>query len=265
MAVERVIPGRENWAYAHADHLSRYLFAAPFASGKRVLDAGCGHGYGAALLAEFGAAQVVAIDIDAETIASAARNYADFNIEFRVDDCERLDTITDTFDVVCNFENIEHLHDPECFLSRVTEVVNGDGVFLCSSPDLRGPYRKLENGRTDNPYHINEWHVEEFQQMLLRFFQQVDVRQQVQSLAAYQRRRAAIQLNDLLGRIWSSPLRRAIRGINRLFGRRYEWPSILDIANPSPADYPIVSSKMSNLFGIPYCHVVVCSEPKRST
>ncbi len=51
---ERVIPGQVNddlWA----EHISRYAFAARFAAGKRVLDIGCGTGYGTAELAQHAA------------------------------------------------------------------------------------------------------------------------------------------------------------------------------------------------------------------
>lgn len=265
MAVERALPTDESWAFAHADHLSRYLFAAPYVNGKSVLDAGCGPGYGSALLSELGASRVVGVDIDGDTIAGAVKIYASSSTEFRIDDCEQLETVRDKFDVVCNFENIEHLHNPERFLRRVTEVIAQGGKFLCSSPDLRGPYKKLENGRTDNPYHINEWSVDEFEKLLSRFFERVEMHQQVQSFATFQRRKAASQLKDFLAQLWSSPWRRALRGLNRLAGRQYKWPAVLELANPSPADYPIVTSKIAGLFGVPYCHVAVCSEPKRLT
>ena len=48
---ERVIPGQvedDLWA----EHVARYAFAARFAAGKRVLDVGCGMGYGTAELAK---------------------------------------------------------------------------------------------------------------------------------------------------------------------------------------------------------------------
>ncbi len=47
---ERVIPGQVDpdlWA----EHISRYAFASRFAPGARVLDLGCGAGYGTAELA----------------------------------------------------------------------------------------------------------------------------------------------------------------------------------------------------------------------
>jgi SAM-dependent methyltransferase len=239
------------------------MFAESFVKQKRVLDAGCGVGYGAALLAEFGADEVLAVDVDVQAIESARQNFARANVGFCVDDCEKLDSAIGQFDVVCNFENIEHLHNPEKFLTRVRDLLRDDGVLLCSSPDLRGPYQKTANGRTDNPHHVNEWHLQEFRELLAPYFGEIEMRHQVQTLAAYRRRIAAGELDALLARIWASPMRRLARGIQRLFDRRYEWPRVLDIANPSPEDYPIMASSVANLFGVPYCHVAVCRRPAR--
>ena len=47
---ERVIPGEVD-ADLLNEHVARYLFAARMAGGRRVLDAGCGSGYGVAELA----------------------------------------------------------------------------------------------------------------------------------------------------------------------------------------------------------------------
>ncbi|MEI9974184.1 MAG: hypothetical protein WDO73_20315 [Ignavibacteriota bacterium] len=45
---ERVIPGEVDVDLLN-EHLARYTFAARLARGKRVLDAGCGAGYGSAV------------------------------------------------------------------------------------------------------------------------------------------------------------------------------------------------------------------------
>ena len=50
-----------------------YAFAAGYVQGQRVLDLGCGTGYGSARLAAAGAASVVGIDSDAKSLAYARR------------------------------------------------------------------------------------------------------------------------------------------------------------------------------------------------
>ena len=52
-------------------HLKRYEFAVPWCRDRDVLDAGCGVGYGTALLGTL-APHVLGVDISAETIAYCA-------------------------------------------------------------------------------------------------------------------------------------------------------------------------------------------------
>ncbi|PYT22511.1 MAG: SAM-dependent methyltransferase, partial [Acidobacteria bacterium] len=56
-----MIPGEVD-ADLWNEHVARYWFAARFARGRRVLDAGCGSGYGADVLARE-ACEVLAVDI----------------------------------------------------------------------------------------------------------------------------------------------------------------------------------------------------------
>src|SRR5437899_1310175 len=68
-------------------HLAAYRFARVRAAGRTVLDAGCGEGYGAALLAEV-AARVVGAD-RTEAIALAAARHREPRLELRGIDLER--------------------------------------------------------------------------------------------------------------------------------------------------------------------------------
>src|SRR3954462_3875606 len=77
---ERVIPGEFEVDLLN-EHLARYTFAARLARGKRVLDAGCGAGYGSAELAH-AAQSVVGIDQAAEAVEFAREHYRLPNLSF---------------------------------------------------------------------------------------------------------------------------------------------------------------------------------------
>src|SRR5215208_5162062 len=77
---ERVIPGQVDIDLLN-EHMARYAFAARLASGKRVLDAGCGAGYGSAELAH-AAQTVVGIDVAAEAMDFAREHYRLPNLRF---------------------------------------------------------------------------------------------------------------------------------------------------------------------------------------
>src|SRR5262245_49397180 len=93
-------------------HLKRYDFALPYCADVDVLDAGCGAGYGSAHLAR-AARSVAGMDASAEVIAHARRRYGLPSVVFRVGDVEALADADGSFDVVCSFETIEHVDDPE--------------------------------------------------------------------------------------------------------------------------------------------------------
>ena len=82
---ERVIPGRVD-ADLLNEHMARYAFAARLARGKRVLDAGCGAGYGAAELAK-SAQCVVGADASAEAVVFAREHYRLPYLQFEQASC----------------------------------------------------------------------------------------------------------------------------------------------------------------------------------
>src|SRR5947207_16020697 len=77
---ERIIPGEVDVDLLN-EHLARYAFAARLARGKRVLDAGCGAGYGSAELAH-SAQNVIGIDVSADALTFARANYRLPNLTF---------------------------------------------------------------------------------------------------------------------------------------------------------------------------------------
>src|SRR5437764_8480034 len=85
---ERVIPGQVDIDLLN-EHLARYTFAARLARGKRVLDAGCGAGYGSAELAH-SAQSVVGIDSAIEAVGFARENYRLPNLQFEQASCTAL-------------------------------------------------------------------------------------------------------------------------------------------------------------------------------
>lgn len=259
MTVERAMPGAVEWAELAAPHVARYLMAAELAMGRRVVDAGSGAGYGAAILRAGGAALVVGVDADAEAVDEARRRFGATGISFTVGDCERLDRVDGGWDVICCFEVIEHLDHPEAFLARAGRLLAADGVLLVSTPD-RAASPPFVDGRPRNRFHRHEWFADEFVAMLRRHFHDVEVRVQVET-AALQARRAAVDAvregltvcNPLAAVVWRKwPFRRkADRG----------WSKLEGLAAPGLADYPIVPAALAAVYGSPRFTVGVCRRP----
>jgi SAM-dependent methyltransferase len=268
---ERLGPGSETWVPHSAFHIARYQFAATRVAGRRVLDAGTGLGYGAAILKSAGAACVQAIDIDPRAIEKARATFALEGLEYLVDDCEKLANVRGPFDVICNFENIEHLHDPGAFLGAAARLLSSDGVLFCSTPE-RATSTWIED-RPENPYHTTEWYRHEFRALLSQFFDVVEMYVQVEGLWASKRREARENLNAHLSYLWGSPTVRLGRLFDRLTGRQRPWPSIEYLAAASPADYPIVPEALEKVMGgassaanaapAMVYNVAICRDPRR--
>ena len=163
---ERVIPELVD-ADLLNEHLARYRFAERFAAKlgewARILDAGCGTGYGTAELA--GAASVTGTDIAAEAVEYARSRYGGERVRFVRSACETLPFGDAAFDLVVAFEVIEHLDRWEDLLSEAKRVLKPGGVLLVSTPN-RDYYAESRGDAGPNPFHRHEFDFAEFRNAL---------------------------------------------------------------------------------------------------
>ncbi len=169
---ERVIPGQVNddlWA----EHVARYAFASRFSGRRRVLDAGCGTGYGSVEMAH-SAGSVVGIDVSCEAIDYAKNHSPESNVRYLRASAALLPFSTAAFDLIAAFEVIEHLADWPDLLREARRVLTPSGLFLVSTPNrlYYADSRKLEG---PNPYHVHEFEFAEFQVALREQFANVAI------------------------------------------------------------------------------------------
>jgi SAM-dependent methyltransferase len=169
---ERIIPGQVDVDLLN-EHVARYTFAARLARGKRVLDAGCGAGYGSAELAQV-ADSVVGVDRAAEAVDFARASYALPNLRFEQASCEALPHPGGSFDLVVAFEVIEHLDHWREFLLEARRVLAPAVQLVVSTPNKL--YYTESRGPTGaNPFHVHEFDFEEFQSELKAVFPHVSM------------------------------------------------------------------------------------------
>jgi 2-polyprenyl-3-methyl-5-hydroxy-6-metoxy-1,4-benzoquinol methylase len=167
---ERMVPKYHKGWSMYYEHVARYIFACQFVKNKTVADIACGSGYGSRILHDFGNAKsVIGIDKSIKTIHYAQATYGISTISFRVGDIEKQIPILNYFpDVVVAFEVIEHLHDQEQFVRHIKSILAKRGIALFSTPNsLNYPYI--------TPYHTKELSLKEFQDLLQKYFQYVDI------------------------------------------------------------------------------------------
>ncbi|MBT8052612.1 MAG: class I SAM-dependent methyltransferase [Xanthomonadales bacterium] len=153
---------REIWY----EHLHRYVFARELVAGLNVLDAACGEGYGAAILAG-PAASVTGVDLSPSAIDHACKRYRVKNLDFQVADCLSLPFADEQFDCIVSFETLEHLEDHQGLMNEFRRVLRPQGILLLSSPD-RAVYTDRQNNR--NEYHVRELYRDEFEALLQTHF-----------------------------------------------------------------------------------------------
>ncbi|RKT57191.1 class I SAM-dependent methyltransferase [Saccharothrix australiensis] len=158
---ERTVPGIAVENYWFRRHEAAYLDLVRHCAGAVVLEAGCGEGYGAALIARH-AARVVALDYDEPTAAHAARAYPGLDVVRG--NLAALPLRDASVDVVANLQVLEHLWDQEGFLAECARVLRPGGRLLLTTPNRI----TFSPGRDTplNPFHTRELAADELAGLL---------------------------------------------------------------------------------------------------
>ncbi|MEO2169982.1 MAG: methyltransferase domain-containing protein [bacterium] len=180
---ERLAADDVRFAPDMARHLAAYHLVGPMVVGKEVLEAGCGEGYGASMMAEH-AARVVGIDYNGVALGIAREKHSRPNVEFReVNLLELAETAPGTFDAVTNFQVLEHLDDPAPFLAAAAACLKPGGCLILTTPNRLASV-------SENPYHVHEYVADELRDTLAPFFDKVEVKGVIGNDAVYAFERA---------------------------------------------------------------------------
>lgn len=169
---ERIVPGKVDDDLLH-EHVSRYRFASTLATDKICLDAGCGLGYGTAILGS-SAISVVGVDIDTDSVIAASNEHRIPRANFSVADVCELPFADGHFDLSVSFEVVEHLHNWQGFLKELARVTSLNGIVLVSTPN-RDYYAESRGESGPNPFHLHEFDYSEYLDALCQVFSHVRV------------------------------------------------------------------------------------------
>ncbi len=136
-------------------------------NGSKVLEVGCGEGYGTSVLAQT-KADVIGVDIDLTTIDSANDKYGEENCRYQLFDGKKLPFEDDEFDVVVSFQVIEHVPDDIAFLNEIKRVLKVGGELYVATPNRS--YRLRPNQAPWNRFHLREYSHSDFDKLLKVMF-----------------------------------------------------------------------------------------------
>lgn len=142
-------------------HIARYALARNLCRGKKVLDIACGEGYGSRLLLEWGATEVVGIDVSEDAVVRANKNFLKSGIRYLCGDAQNIDQIIagEKFDLIVSFETIEHIPRPDEYLSAIARLRSRDACVVISCPNDWWYYPNENEG---NIFHVRKYSYEEF-------------------------------------------------------------------------------------------------------
>ncbi len=143
------MPGVEVENYWFRRHEAAYAWAVATqpVHDAVVVEAGCGEGYGAGLLAAAGAAVVVGLDIDHPTLVHAAHRYP--HVAAVRANLVALPVASATADLVVSSQVVEHLWDQDAFVAGCARVLRPGGSLLVTTPNRR-------TFPPGNPFHHRE-------------------------------------------------------------------------------------------------------------
>ena len=228
---ERTVPGLAVENYWFRRHEVAYRHCTPLCAGQDVLEAGCGEGYGADLLASAGA-RVVALDYDAATVAHVRARYP--AVEVKTANLAALPCPDSSVDVVVNFQVIEHLWDQPQFITECLRVVRPGGLLVISTPN-----RITFTPGSDvpvNPFHTRELNAAELAELL------VDGGFQVRSMSGVFHGPRLVAMDARHGgSIIDAQIARALADA--------PWPEALlaDVASVGCADFEIVEDSARDI------------------
>jgi 2-polyprenyl-3-methyl-5-hydroxy-6-metoxy-1,4-benzoquinol methylase len=120
------------------NHMRFYEFAAQFVAANRVLDVGCGSGYGCKILHEAGAAEVHGADVSRHALRFARKHFGE-HASFTEQSITEMSAYPDGFaDVVLSSEVLEHIKEYGLegrAISELRRVTRPGGLLVIATPN----------------------------------------------------------------------------------------------------------------------------------
>jgi len=156
-------------------HLATYDFAIPYVEGRRVLDFGCGTGYGTHRLASV-CEHITGVDVSEEAVEFAGSTYRADNLDYQriLPLPEHTAPFPDaSFDAITSFQVIEHIWEVDAYVDELARLLKPGGTAVIATPDRST--RLFRGQRPWNLFHVIEYDHATLQRALERRFEGVQM------------------------------------------------------------------------------------------
>jgi SAM-dependent methyltransferase len=164
---ERTLPDVPEENYWYRRHVAVYKWIAERCAGLSVADLACGEGYGSDLLARRAAA-VVGVDANPEAFEHARLRYRRPNLRF---ERRLVEEFSEPQDAIVFLQTIEHVEQPVEMLRGFAELAPVSYVSTPNRLTLAPPGA----AKSDNPWHLREYTIEEYRELLRPGFSRVEI------------------------------------------------------------------------------------------
>lgn len=151
--------------------LKMYENIAKLVKGLDVCDVGCGLGLGSLILAQE-AKSVVGVEKIGVCSKFAQKCFPVKNIKYVNEAIVQCSYPDDSFDAIVAIEVIEHISDYHGALKKMKQLLKNNGKLYISSPNRNN--NGIKKDRPKNKYHIREWTIKEFKEILSLYFEDIE-------------------------------------------------------------------------------------------
>lgn len=155
--------------YLHLMHIATYEYAKNFVKNKKLLDYGCGSGYGTHMLSQV-AENVTGADISEEAVDFARKEFHSPNLRFM----KIAELGNEKFDIITSFQVIEHVPNDYEYTDKLKKLLNPGGVLIISTPDKTHRLFKYIQ-QPWNIFHLKEYTAESLEKTLFKHFKKVEI------------------------------------------------------------------------------------------
>jgi ubiquinone/menaquinone biosynthesis C-methylase UbiE len=149
--------------YLFQRSIKAYYEAATIISGK-VLEIGTGSGYGVEIISGVANEFITVDKFDTKIDFSKYPN-----VKFVQGNVPPLDFEANTFDSAITFQVVEHIKDHHAFIREIHRVLKPGGKLVITTPNIKMSI-------TRNPWHIREYTVDQFRNLLSTYFSSVEAK-----------------------------------------------------------------------------------------